>query len=293
MKKTLIALAAVAVSGAAFAQATVTGAISWGYQATEAGNGFGTDTAKLVFATSEDLGGGLKVSGSLAIDNTQDGGTNEFANAKGATLSLAGGFGTLTGSTVEGGDAVSLDSLLALGNGTKGSTITYAAPAMSGLSLSVSHKSAGPLGVGNSDTPDSLMIYGVKYATGPFAAGVSFLRWNDDAQSKGIKSRDTITASYDAGVAKVGVFYSSQKNKTASSNLKNTAYQLSVPMGAVSLGAEYGVASPATGADLKGTSISASYALSKRTSISVSAKKWDKSSTVKSEDNSILLNHSF
>ena len=157
--------------------------------------------------------------------------------------------------------------------------------------MSVSHKSAGAIGSGNSDTQDSLMIYGVKYAAGPIAAGVSFLRWNDAGQTSGIKTRDTITASYDMGVAKAGVFYSSQKG-TAAATLKNTAYQLSVPMGAVSLGAEYGVKSAGV-VDTKGTAISASYALSKRTSISVSAKKWDATATTKAEDNSILLNHSF
>ena len=246
-----------------------------------------------MFSTSEDLGGGLKVSGSLAIDNTQDpSSTQNYVNGKGASISLAGGFGTLSGSTVEGGDAVALDSLLALGNGTHGSTITYAAPAINGFSLSVSHKGGnGNIGQGNSDDQNSLMIYGVKYAAGPVAAGVSFLRWNDAGQTSGIKSRDTITASYDMGVAKAGVFYSSQKG-TAAATLKNTAYQLSVPMGAVSLGAEYGVKS-AAGVDTKGTAISASYALSKRTSISVSAKKWDATATTKAEDNSILLNHSF
>jgi hypothetical protein len=291
----------------------MTGAISWGYQATDTGNGFGTDTAKITFAASEDLGGGLKLSGSMSLDNMQDvGGSatvdttaaasataavtqtgNPYVQAKGVTLALSGGFGTLAGSSVEGGDAVALDSLLALGNGTKGSSIGYTTPSISGFTGSVTHKGGnGDIGKGNSDDGNSLMIYGIKYAQGPVAAGVSMLRWNDANQTDGAKARDVVTASYDMGVAKVGVFWASQKYRTASNDFKNTAYQLSVPMGAISLGAEYGVKTKAGAADLKGTAVSASYALSKRTSISVSAKKWD-TTTVKSEDNSILLNHSF
>ncbi len=102
MKNPLIALAAIAVSGAAFAQVTVTGSIISGYKqssvsgtagtgtekqkndllagvansfvggsggnATGDSSGLGLDTTTITFAASEDLGGGMKIAASMNID---------------------------------------------------------------------------------------------------------------------------------------------------------------------------------------------------------------------------------
>lgn len=97
MKKTLIATAALAISGAAFAQVTITGSVAYGYkQSSNAGtsgtknqilagvadtfvggsggnsagenSGFGIDTSTVTFAATEDLGDGMKAEASLNID---------------------------------------------------------------------------------------------------------------------------------------------------------------------------------------------------------------------------------
>ncbi|MEY3782232.1 MAG: hypothetical protein RIS97_410, partial [Pseudomonadota bacterium] len=73
MKKTLLALAVVAASGAAFAQsATLSGSYAFGYQsATSAAGvrtaGIGTDTAAIALVATEDLGGGLKATAKVSL----------------------------------------------------------------------------------------------------------------------------------------------------------------------------------------------------------------------------------
>ncbi|MDP3653067.1 MAG: porin [Rhodoferax sp.] len=89
MKKTLIALAVLAASGASFAQVTITGTLAMGYgQTTSVGtnaisipglglaavatsgadaSGFGADTSEIGFAATEDLGGGQKIEATLAL----------------------------------------------------------------------------------------------------------------------------------------------------------------------------------------------------------------------------------
>lgn len=97
MKKTLIATAVLALSGAAFAQVTITGSVAYGYkQSSSAGtssnknkvlagvadtfvggtggnsagenSGFGIDTSSVTFSGVEDLGSGMKAEASLNID---------------------------------------------------------------------------------------------------------------------------------------------------------------------------------------------------------------------------------
>ena len=97
MKKTLLALAVVAASGAAFAQsATLSGSYVFGYQSTKVGGvttaGIGTDTAAIALVATEDLGGGLKATAKVSLGGMmRDGaGTGEDAS-----LVLSGGFGSI------------------------------------------------------------------------------------------------------------------------------------------------------------------------------------------------------
>ena len=63
MKKTLVALAALAATGA-YAQATITGSINVGYKNSAAGvgsvGGLKGDRNHLTFTASEDIGNGMK-----------------------------------------------------------------------------------------------------------------------------------------------------------------------------------------------------------------------------------------
>jgi hypothetical protein len=297
MKKTLIALAAVAVAGAASAQVTMSGSVAYGYKVTDTASGFGVDTAALNFAASEDLGGGLKVSVSMGIDNLDEpaSGTST-AKANGAAMALTGGFGSLSMSTKIGGDAVALDTLMSLGNGTAGTVVGYTAPAMGDFTLSATRKeSTAALGEGAGGSDNSLNIYGVKYAAGAVSASLSLLDWNDSTNAA--DGRTVVTAAYDLGVAKVGVFYAKQSYTAAgSTDLKNTAIQISAPVGPLSVSLEHGSAKGGTiaaGQTNKGNSLTVSYALSKRTGLTLNTKKYDTGATTTAQESSLLLSHSF
>jgi hypothetical protein len=72
MKKTLIALAAVAVSSAAMAQVTVSGKYAVAYTSTESAagvkaSGFGTTDGDVVFTAAEDIGAGMKAGATMAV----------------------------------------------------------------------------------------------------------------------------------------------------------------------------------------------------------------------------------
>jgi predicted porin len=95
MKKTLIALAVLAASGASFAQVTITGNLTMGYQAASTGaaaggnsadsSGFGVDTSEINFAATEDLGGGMKAVAKMALAGADRSGESNGTTAGGVT----------------------------------------------------------------------------------------------------------------------------------------------------------------------------------------------------------------
>jgi len=107
MKKTLIALAAVAATGAAMAQSSVTisGAFDLGFVRNGAAGTTALDTSnglsQIVFSGTEDLGGGLKANFALQQRFSLEGGNNDGTAAgrrtyQGAsTVGLSGGFGNV------------------------------------------------------------------------------------------------------------------------------------------------------------------------------------------------------
>jgi hypothetical protein len=278
------------------AQVTLTGGVAYGYSVGDTYSGLGTDDAYLKFSTTEDLGGGLKLSASLGIDGiieTASGTTSALAN--GNNITISGGFGTVSMTTGVGGDAVALDQLMTLGNGTVGSTVGYVAPAFGPVTLSYTRKDGSAvLGEGSGGGGNSIDILGASYAAGAIKAGVTSLTWPDSANTGGIDSRLVLTASYDLGVAKVGVYSNTQKYvSSATQDLKNTALQISAPVGPVAVSFESGKVSQSGETDLNGTSLSISYALSKRTAVTAKTEKVDTSATATSKGSSLILSHSF
>ena len=136
MKKTLVAIAALALVGAASAQSTVnlTGKFRFAYQAFNNGtgaanaksNGFAVTDGDVVFAAVEDLGGGLKAGATMAV-RVRGRATTSTASAtavvapattlagsasgapvdgRDATVFLMGGFGSLVGGAVEAANGI-------------------------------------------------------------------------------------------------------------------------------------------------------------------------------------------
>lgn len=110
MKKSLIALAVLAASGASFAQVSVTGNLTYGYQATGTGNirfangntavtggdegGLGAETAAILFTAKEDLGGGYSATASMKINAAP---SNTAVVVKDPVSPTGFGNGTVTG----------------------------------------------------------------------------------------------------------------------------------------------------------------------------------------------------
>lgn len=106
MKKTLVALAALAATGA-FAQVTVTGEFAYGYQAATTGGattsdaaGWGVDTSYIQFDANEDLGGGYKMAVKMSMNGLdRSGGSADYANypASGGANYVTGRSGPVIG----------------------------------------------------------------------------------------------------------------------------------------------------------------------------------------------------
>jgi predicted porin len=136
---------------------------------------------------------------------------------------------------------------------------------------------AGSTGIGaiatptaSSTKPDSSTGYGLTYANGPVSAALDISKFEETVSSLGNNATVTsMGASYDLGVAKVGAVYQTIKGD-AKANTKSNILSVSVPLGAVTLGAAVGKRNATTtgafsAVETKHTQVSASYALSKRT----------------------------
>ena len=214
-------MAAVAVAGAASAQVTITGGIAYGWQSsTEVVDadsraeraGFGVDTSSVTFAASEDLGGGMSVSGSMTI-----GGINRSSSITGENYAMtlnAGSMGSFSFQNVESGSGIrGIGSAGAPVNNMEGEILgaaaninvaKYTLPAMiDGVALSVNHVSGNTgMGAGDSNGDSTSNGIAVDYAAGALTAKVDYT--NYQVNSAGYTSKTRIAASYDMGMATVG-----------------------------------------------------------------------------------------
>lgn len=227
MKKTLIALAAVAATGAAFAQSSVTlygvadaslAKVTGASAALSASGTMNNGNSRIGFRGVEDLGGGMKASFtleqnvSLLDGSTGNGGsiatstnTNTFQRA--AWMSLSGGFGDLslgrrlnpafnTAAAWELTGTANYSAAVnqfgaALGGLREDSMIMYTSPAMSGFTAQFGHVLKG--NTGNKATND----LSLRYANGPLVVGFNYNKQNLGAKNK------HLGASYDFGAFKV------------------------------------------------------------------------------------------
>ena len=307
MKKTLVALAVLAASGASFAQVTITGELAMGFKSTttagattdSTSSGLGVNTSGIWFNATEDLGGGMKMSADMGIeglDRSMEGGT------------LYGTNGVLTLST----SAFTFKLLAEEQNPTLSGTVAGVAPGWLGqdgklfasnsnrdaMSLSTAigpvtvawkhTESAAGLGEGKGSTGNSGQGnegFSAKYSAGALTATAAYNMYDNKGGAGSFAVSDnklTLAAVYDLGVAKIGAGYQSAKKTSGSTT--DTYLAFAVPMGALTIGGEFGnskddlngtvVAGRADGTRT-GMGLGASYALSKRTTVQLGYRSWD------------------
>ncbi|MDO8319685.1 porin [Rhodoferax sp.] len=297
MKKSLVALAALAFVGAVSAQtATVSGKLAFGYVTAEGAgvapaksDGLQVTDGDFVIAASENLGGGLKATASMAVQSR--GRTTPIAG-RDASLTLAGGFGSVMIGAIEIGNGIiglggadaptmGLDGATGIGGISRPvlsdvmnlDVLMYTSPDLSGFTVSAAMLDANGAGGTQSTalTQDATLV-GASYAAGPFAAAADYTSFGLNgvlATAPGLDNRTRLSASYDLGVVKLGAGYEKLKT-TAVVNNSETQYLIGVsaPVGqAMTVGLNYARNTADALNTITAYELGANYALSKRTGV--------------------------
>jgi predicted porin len=286
MKKTLIALAAVAVSSAAMAQVTLSGRIDAAVTSetvtaangttssvgTQLANGTATGS-RLTFAGTEDLGGGLKAVFAFEQRFNIDTGTDAGAYLGNAFVGLSGGFGTVhmgrtytafnddLGQSSTAGDTGFTPNLMPAYSSRGANTIKYVSPTMSGVSLTASTSLKESKAAGTKDINAVMLSYGA----GPLQLALA-------QQTEAAGDVTNISAAYDLGMARISIGSGSLDGANSGNDSTGMTFGVTIPMGAmsVSLGYESGETETNAGAKVSessGFGVYANYAMSKRTSV--------------------------
>ncbi len=273
MKKSLIALAVLAASGAAMAQSSVTiyGVADIAYVKDKGANAAlvngGVSGSRLGFKGTEDLGGGLKANFLLeeGIDLTS--GAAAGFNRQ-AYLGLSGGFGEVKfGNVYTAYDDISgatnpvFDSKLSPTRvwasadyvSNPGSNIYYASPSFGGVSGAVSYSLDG--------TKNAVTSVHVKYEGGPIYVGFGYQDDTEVATAKFTR----LNGSYDFGSFKLLAGYG-QTNETVLADSTDLSIGADVPLASnIVLSAGYASSKADGGARESGLGFGVAYVLSKRT----------------------------
>ena len=276
MKKTIVALAVLAASGASFAQVSITGKLGFSFQknaaAPDAAQGMQMTDGDLNFAATEDLGGGMAITAKSAFASR--GRDNTFA-ARDASLTLVTGAGAFILGSVEScsiidnvaGAPVSVSTAHdGVGAPLEGSctnidTAVWVLP-VGPITAKVAYSEFGP-GAGLASTVSTWTLGGT-YAAGPLSATLDYTTYaaNETAlNGTGLATllstgrsnvytgnvgtagtyynglgRTRLAASYDLGVVKLGAGLETKTHNTA--NVYSVS--ASAPVGsAVSVGLTY------------------------------------------------------
>ena len=295
MKKTLVAVAALAVAGGAFAQSTVslTGKLGYAYTDSSSNtnaksNGFGMTDGNVTFKASEDLGGGMKAGASMDV-RVRGRAASGSVDGRDASLFVAGAFGTVSMGAVEAGNGIiglasadaptiGQDGGVTLDGATNVDFAGYTTPNMSGFSAKVliidSIGAPGAAGLESTAATQDATLVGLNYAAGPLAAALDYTAFGLNGAASGVDNRTRLSASYDLGVVKLGAGYQTKNYSPTATASDSKQYMLgiSAPVGAaLTVGATYAkkTLNNVAGSDARGYELGANYALSKRTGVQV------------------------
>lgn len=300
MKKSLVALAVLAASGASFAQTVTVYGIVDAWFGTTSGTGVASQTvldsggvsgSRWGLKGSEDLGGGLNAN--FVLENGFDVSKGAAAGVlfnRQAYVGFSGGFGEVklgnvytSYDDISGATNSAFDSALSAQNGVWASTnyisnpnnnIVYATPAMGGFSAAISYALGENAAVGVSAS--NVTAFNLQYSTGPVYVG--FARQTETPVGGGTAPSFTrLNGSYDLGVAKVLLGYGKVSDQTMAKvttpGAEITEWELGadVPVSAA-LTLSGGIARSsdnvvAGDASRSGYGFAAAYSLSKRTTV--------------------------
>jgi len=292
------AIAALTLVGAASAQVTITGNLSGSYQKSLDGTrGLSVSDNSIFFGVTEDLGGGMKFSGSAGFDA---GGRNTAfqpqTGSENFSMAVTGGFGGVKFASYESDGpfaavAISGASLpvgvfdangVGLGKRAR-EIVTYSTPEFSGFKGALSYVTAAgqfsptPGLATNATTnasgaqtgffdSNTKVVPALSYSNGPLKAYVEYAMFN--ASYTGVASQDSVTqptatVSYDFGVANVAAGWTKPSNGDTT-----IGFGVNAPIGALTVGLEtFSYSSSKTQGTATYTDFAVSYALSKRTSV--------------------------
>jgi hypothetical protein len=303
MKKTLVALAVLAASGASFAQATISGTVATGFINNLAGTSQGlvSNTAWIGISASEDLGAGTSMSVYFGLNGDGARGAGAYRDDQTMTYK-APAFNVTLASTRSGGNqAGALVAPVSLWDGTfaaqNAEVISRAGIDAVVLNVPVGAVTlTGKYVEGAADgaaTPGTTsLVAQASYATGPMKIVGAFT----STTFVTAPVADVITTSwdlhgtYDAGFAKVGLgFDSARRGKASGADTTATFFGVSVPVTKeLAMGVNYGKRDVSNFAQF-----GAQYALSKRTSVNLSAGQVTNAATTKFNEYQLLLAHNF
>lgn len=281
MKKSLIALAVLAASGAALAQSSVTvyGRVDASF-GSEKNTVTGVSTTKLFNGSDagltgsrwglkgvEDLGGGLKAVFALENRFSVDTGADTGGFLGDAYVGLTGDFGAVhlgrTYTAYDGVKAISVansvfDSAFTpnavTGYQVRGDNgIKYVSPTFGGFTF------AGNVSLSEVNGTDNTYSVSGVYGAGPLKAGVAY-------EDKGglLGNNVVLSGAYDFGVAAVSAGYT-QFNADVGADADGYNLGVTVPFGAVKVSLGYASREVDAGNKDSGFGLGATYSLSKRT----------------------------
>lgn len=278
MKKSLIALAVLAASGAAMAQSSVT---LYGIAdivlhkdkgvAAKLTSG-GVSGSRFGFKGTEDLGGGLKANFLLEQGFQLDDGSATAGFSRQSYVGLSGGFGEVkVGKIWTAYDDISgstnpvFDSVLSPTNvwasgaykANPANGLYYSTPSFGGISGAISTSLKEGTGANSS-------AFNVKYEGGPVYAGLAY-------QIDKVGAVDTkytrVNGSYDLGMAKLLAGYG-QVKADGTADVTDATVGVDVPLSANLVVSAGYASSKADGSDRKSSyALGAAYSLSKRTTV--------------------------
>ncbi len=312
MKKSLIALAVLAASPAAFAATSnvdVYGELRLAYENGDTNDGVVNNrNSRIGVKGSEDLGGGLSafykaefLIGSTAGNNAATYSAGENVRNRDQFVGVKGGFGTVIAGSHNSPEKLTLggnmfedtlgDKSQIIGEeaGYKDRVLAYISPDFNGF-----HAAAAVVTVTGVNVDEIAgQSFALVYANGPLSVAYGATDYKAAASA----DSNSLTIGYKVG--DVALRVSTQKSEAgtggANTDFSANYVDATYKMGPIDLTAAYGERKvDGTGADLKATTLGARYNLSKRTNVQAVFNSMDSTTNSADADNFALhLNHSF